>query len=76
MYTLLLHLDFYQWVLYNAFTFVLFSRKFKERICCGGHLGVTYGAELLSSKCELPFPHNGYRAVNEVVIIMSTDHSE
>ena len=46
------------------------SRKFKGRICCGGHLDVTYGGELLylrifSSlsppnnfvKRVLPFPH-------------------
>ena len=31
----------------NADLNVLETRKFKGRICCGGHLAVTYGSELL-----------------------------
>ena len=28
-------------------TYLVLSRKFKRGICCGGHLAVTYGGELL-----------------------------
>ena len=64
----------------------LWPRKLKEGICCSGHLGVTYGAELLylqsffvaklPSKCELPSLHNGYCEVNHAVMIVSADRAK
>ena len=73
---------------------VLWPRKEKEPrgIRCGGHLWVTYGAELLClqsfsylsppSKRGLTFQgtksclHNGYRAVNHAVTIIRADGAE
>ena len=61
-------------------------RKFKVGICCGNHLAVTYGAELLylpPSKLELAFltwiksqPHIGYRAMNHAVTIIHADRAD
>ena len=32
---------------FQNLAFQMKARKFKRGICCGGHLGVTYGTELL-----------------------------
>ena len=34
-------------VVFNIKIYLFTPRKFKEGICCGGHLAVTYGGELL-----------------------------
>ena len=53
-------------------------RKFKGRICCGGHLAVTYGGELLYHrifspskfvKLELPFPSDLNHARVQVIAL-------
>ena len=65
-------------------------KKFKEGVCCGTHLAVTYGGKLLylqiflklspQNNFELPFPREfkscTHRMVNPLVTIMCADHAE